>query len=70
MDELSKQDIADILYLLKKRKDDLLTTIRFFEEILKGKTDKRLEMISNVLLGHKTELDKIELLILKIQNLL
>lgn len=70
MEELSKQDIADILYLLKKRKDDLLSTIRFFEETLKGKTDKRLEMISNALLGYKTELDKIELLILKIQNLL
>ena len=70
MENLSKEDIADVLYCLKLRKDSLLNSIRFFNEVIKDNKGKRLDVLENCTLGYKTEVDKIDLIILKLQNLL
>ena len=70
MENLSKEDVADILYCLKLRKDSLLNSIRFFNEVIKDNKGKRLDILENCVLGYDTEVDKIDLIILKLQNLL
>jgi len=70
MENLSKEEVADILYCLKIRKDTLLNNIRFFNEVIKDNRGKRLDILENSVLGYKTEIDKIDLITLKLQNLL
>lgn len=70
MENLSKEDIANTLYCLKIHRDGLLNKIRFFNEIIRDKSGKRLDILENSVLGYKTEIDKIDLIILKLQNLL
>lgn len=70
MENLSKEDIADVLYCLKLRKDSLLNSIRFFNEVIKDNKGRRLDILENSVLGYKTEIDKIDLITLKLQNLL
>lgn len=70
MENLSKEEVADILYCLKIRKDGLLNNIRFFNEVIKDNRGKRLDILENSVLGYKTEIDKIDLITLKLQNLL
>ena len=70
MDNLTKEDIADILYCLKQRREQLLNSIKFFNEVIKDANGKRLDILYNCTLGYKKDLDKIDFLILKIQKLL
>lgn len=70
MDNFSKEDIADLIYCLKNRKEQLLSSIRFFNEVIREGKGKRLDLLENCTLGYKKDLDNIDLLILKLQNLL
>lgn len=70
MNDLSKEDIADIMYCLKTRRDQLATSIRFFTETIKDGSGRRLDILENLVSGYRRDLDKIDLLILKFQNLL
>lgn len=70
MDNLTKEDIADILYCLKQRREQLFNSVKFFNEVIKDGSGKRLDLLNNCIFGYKKDLDKIDLLILKIQKLL
>lgn len=70
MDKFTKEDYSDLMYCLKQRREQLFNSIRFFNETIKDKNGRRLDILENCVLSYKTELSKIDLLILKVQNLL
>lgn len=70
IDILTTEEKADLLYCLNERKKVIITKIQFFNETIKGKTMYSLEILNNCLIDCKKELDEVDLLILKIQNLL
>lgn len=67
---LTTEEKADLLYCLNERKKGIITKIQFFNSTIKGNSSYSLEILNNCLIDCKKELDKIDLLILKIQNLL
>lgn len=67
---LTTEEKSDLLYCLNERKNGIVTKIQFFHEIIKGKSGYSLEILNSCLIDCKKELDKVELLILKVQNLL
>ena len=64
IDILTTEEKADLLYCLKERKEGIVN------EIIKGKTSYSFEILNDCLISCKKELDSIDLLMLKIQNLL
>lgn len=70
MEILTTEEKADLLYCLKERKQGVLNKIQFFNETIKGRSSYSLDILNNCLLGCNKELNDIDLLILKIQNLL
>ena len=70
MEILSTEEKADLLYCLNERKKGIINKIQFFNETIKGKSAYSLEILNSCLIDCKKELDKLDLLILKIQNLL
>ncbi len=70
IDILTTEEKADLLYCLNERKKGIVTKIQFFNETIKGRSGYSLEILNSCLIDCKKELDKVELLILKIQNLL
>lgn len=70
IDILTTEEKADLLYCLKERKEGIVRKIQFFNEIIKGKTSYSFEILNDCLISCKKELDSIDLLMLKIQNLL
>lgn len=67
---LTTEEKADLLYCLNERKKGIVNKIQFFNSTIKGKSSYSLEILNNCLIDCKKELDEIDLLILKIQNLL
>ncbi|MCI9038534.1 MAG: hypothetical protein HFJ29_01415 [Clostridia bacterium] len=70
IDILSAEEKADLLYCLNIFKQNIITKIQFFSEIIKGKSSLNFEILNNCLIDCNKELDKVDLLILKVQNLL
>lgn len=70
IDILTTEEKADLLYCLNERKKGIVTKIQFFNETIKGRSGYSLEILNSCLIDCKKELDKVELLILKVQNLL
>lgn len=66
----NKEEVADIIYCLKMRKETLQNKIRFFNEIIKDNSGRRLDILQNSIYGYDKEINSLELLILKLQNLL
>ncbi len=67
---LTTEEKADLLYCLNERKKGIVTKIQFFHETVKGRSGYSLEILNSCLIDCRKELDKIDLLIMKIQNLL
>ncbi len=70
MEDFSKEEISDLLYCLKLRKDQLVHSIKFFNEIIRDKSGKRLDILENCVGTYRNELSKIDLLILRLEKLL
>ena len=70
LDILTTEEKADLLYCLNERKEGIIVKIQFFNSIIKGNSSYSLEILNNCLIDCKKDLDSIDLLILKIRNLL
>lgn len=66
----NKEEVSDIIYCLKMRKETLQNKIRFFNEVIKDNSGRRLDILQNSIYGYDKEINSLELLILKLQNLL
>lgn len=71
MDDFSKEEISSLLYFLRQKRDNILNSVKFFNEVIKDKENEyRLGYLNNCVATLKKDLYDIDLLILKIQNFL
>lgn len=68
--ELTEEEIFDILYVLKNRKDSLTDKVVFYNSLIKDNCVKRLDLLTNILTGVNSEILKIDLIILKVEKYL
>ena len=68
MNDFNKQDLADILYCLKKRRDGLCDYIRFMNEVIKDNSSERIELLNNTIMSANSEIDRINFLIIKLEK--
>ena len=67
---LTEEEIADVVYILSNRKEELLNKVLFYNSMIKDNCVKRLDMLTNVITGVNAEILKIDLIIIKLKKLL
>lgn len=67
---LTEEEIADVIYILSNRKEELLNKVLFYNSMIKDNCVKRLDMLTNVVIGINAEILKIDLIIIKFKKLL
>ena len=67
---LTEEEIADVIYILSNRKEELLNKVLFYNSMIKDSCVKRLDMLTNVITGINAEILKIDLIIIKLKKLL
>ena len=67
---LTEEEIADVIYILSNRKEELLNKVLFYNSMIKDNCVKRLDMLTNVVTGINSEILKIDLIIIKFKKLL
>lgn len=67
---LTEEEIADVVYILSNRKEELLNKVLFYNSMIKDNCVKRLDMLTNVITGINAEMLKIDLIIIKLKKLL
>lgn len=67
---LTEEEIADVIYILSNRKEELLNKVLFYNSMIKDNCVKRLDMLTNVVTGINAEILKIDLIIVKFKKLL
>ena len=67
---LTSEEISDLLYCIKQRRDSLFKSVEFFNSIIKDNGGRRLELLDNCVSSYRSELIKLDTLYLKLQNLL
>lgn len=59
-DKLSYSNIADILYCLERRRDDILNKVQFYHETIKDCNSRRVNLLNDCLMTLRSELNSIE----------
>ena len=67
---LTDEEIADVIYILGNRKEELLNKVLFYNAMIKDNCIKRLDMLTNIITGVNAEILKIDLIIMKLKKLL
>lgn len=67
---LTEEEIADVVYILSNRKEELLNKVLFYNSMIKDNCVKRLDMLTNVITGVNAEILRIDLIIIKLKKLL
>lgn len=67
---LTEEEIADVVYILSNRKEELLNKVLFYNSMIKDNCVKRLDMLTNVITGVNAEILKIDLIIMKLKKIL
>ncbi len=67
---LTEEEIADVVYILSNRKEELLNKVLFYNSMIKDNCVKRLDMLTNVITSVNAEILKIDLIIMKLKKLL
>lgn len=67
---LTEEEIADVVYILSNRKEELLNKVLFYNSMIKDNCVKRLDMLTNVITGVNAEILKIDLIIIKLKKIL
>lgn len=67
---LTEEEIADVVYILSNRKEELLNKVLFYNSMIKDNYVKRLDMLTNVITGVNAEILKIDLIIMKLKKIL
>ena len=65
---LTEEEIADVIYIVSNRKEELLNKVLFYNSMIKDNCVKRLDMLTNVITGVNAEILKIDLIIIKLKN--
>lgn len=67
---LTEEEVADVIYILSNRKEELLNKVLFYNSMIKDNCVKRLDMLTNVITGVNAEILRIDLIIIKLKKLL
>lgn len=67
---LTEEEIADVIYILSNRKEELFNKVLFYNSMIKDNCVKRLDMLTNVITGINAEILKIDLIVIKLKKLL
>lgn len=67
---LTEEEIADVVYILSNRKEELLNKVLFYNSMIKDNCVKRLDLLTNVITGVNAEILKIDLIIMKLKKIL
>lgn len=68
-EKLTSEDIYDIIFCLRNRKEMLESKMRFYNDTIKSNSRLRLELLSNLISGINTDIIKIDMEILKLDKL-
>lgn len=68
--ELSKEEIAIIIHYLKDKREVILRSVEFFQKILHDKSLGRRDIIENSSINYHKDIDKINLIISKLEIML
>lgn len=68
--ELTEEEMSDILYVLKDRKESLTDRVLFYNSLIKDNCVKRVDMLTNILTGVNAEILRIDLIMLKLKKYL
>ena len=67
---LTEEEIADVVYILSNRKEELLNKVLFYNSMIQDNCVKRMDMLTNVITGINAEILKIDLIFIKLKKLL
>lgn len=67
---LTEEEIADVVFILSNRKEELLNKVLFYNSMIKDNCVKRLDMLTNVITGINAEILKIDVIVIKLKKLL
>lgn len=67
---LTAEEVTEIVYILSNRKEELLNKVLFYNNMIKDNCIKRLDMLTNVISGVNAEILKIDLIIMKLKNII
>lgn len=67
---LTAEEIIEIVYILSNRKEELLNRVLFYNNMIKDNCIKRLDMLTNVISGVNAEILRIDLIIMKLKNII
>ena len=68
-EKLTSEDIYDIIFCLRNRRDMLESKMRFYNDTIKSNSRLRLELLSNLISSINADILKIDMEILKLDKL-